>query len=145
MQVTRTLARFLTESRVDSIPVTVRREAKRALLNFIGCAVGACRHETVQRALAALGEFSGPPQAAVLGRDERLDILHAALVNGMSSHVFDFDDTHLDTAIHPSGPVAAALLAFAEHRPVSGAQFLHAFVLGVEAGWRIGRAVYPSD
>ena len=144
MQVTRTLARFLTESRVDSVPVTVRREAKRALLNFVGCAIGACRHETVQRALAALGEFSGPPQASVLGRDERLDVLHAALVNGMSSHVFDFDDTHLDTAIHPSAPVAAALLALAEHRPVSGAQFLHAFILGVEAECRIGRAVYPS-
>ena len=30
----------------------------------------------------------------------------AALLNGISSHTFDFDDTHLKTIIHPAGPVA---------------------------------------
>jgi 2-methylcitrate dehydratase PrpD len=58
--------------------------------------------------------------------------------------VFDFDDTHLKTVIHPSGPVASALLALAEHRPMSGADFMHAFILGVEVECRIGNAVYPS-
>jgi 2-methylcitrate dehydratase PrpD len=38
----------------------------------------------------------------------------AALVNGITSHTFDFDDTHLKTIIHPAGPVASALLALAE-------------------------------
>jgi 2-methylcitrate dehydratase PrpD len=80
----------------------------------------------------------------VLGRSERLDIFHAALLNGISSHVFDFDDTHLKTIIHPAGPVASAILALAEHRPVSGRDFLHAFILGVETECRIGNAVYPA-
>jgi 2-methylcitrate dehydratase PrpD len=80
----------------------------------------------------------------VLGRGDKLDILHAALINGISSHVFDFDDTHLKTVIHPSGPVAAPLLALAELKHVSGADFLHAFILGVEVECRIGNAVYPS-
>ncbi|MBI3067826.1 MAG: MmgE/PrpD family protein, partial [Betaproteobacteria bacterium] len=144
MEVSRTLARFVVQSRYEAIPEAVRHEAARALLNWVGCAVSACRHETVERALAALKEFCGPPQATVLGRGERLDIMHAALMNGMSSHVFDFDDTHLKTVIHPSGPVASPLLALAEHRPVSGAEFVHAFVLGVEVECRIGGAVYPS-
>lgn len=144
MDVTRTLARFIVECKSEAIPLTVRKEARRSLLNWLGCAIGACRHETVSRALLALGEFSGPAQASVLGREERLDILHAALVNGMSSHVFDFDDTHLKTVIHPSGPVAAAILALAEHRPVTGAQLLQAFILGIEAECRVGIAVYPS-
>ena len=43
----------------------------------------------------------------MLGRSERLDPLHAALINGISSHVFDYDDTHLRTMIHPAGPVAS--------------------------------------
>src|SRR5258708_15613809 len=73
-----------------------------------------------------------------------MDILHASLLNGISSHMFDFDDTHLKTVIHPSGPVASALLALAEYRPMSGADFLHAFILGVEVECRIGNAVYPS-
>jgi 2-methylcitrate dehydratase PrpD len=73
-----------------------------------------------------------------------MDVLHAALVNGISSHVLDFDDTHLKTVIHPAGPVASAILALAETRPVSGRDFLHALVLGAEVECRIGNAVYPA-
>ena len=144
MEVTRTLARYVVESRFADIPEPVRQEAVRSILNWLGCAVGACRHDTIDIALAALAPFSGPAQASVLGRDERLDIFNAALVNGMSSHVFDFDDTHLRTIIHPSGPVASALFALAEYRPMSGAELLHAFILGVEVECRIGNAVYPE-
>src|SRR3546814_8009223 len=71
-------------------------------------------------------------------------MLQAALMNGISSHVFDFDDTHLKTIIHPAGPVASAILALAETRPVSGAELLHAFILGVEVECRIGNAAYPA-
>ena len=55
-----------------------------------------------------------PGPGSVLGRGDKLDLLHAALVNGISSHVFDFDDTHLKTIIHPAGPIASALLPLAE-------------------------------
>jgi len=144
MEVTKILAQFVVDSRYADIPEPVRHEAKRSVLNWLGCAVGASRHEGIDIALAALSAFSGPAQASVLGRGERLDIMHAALLNGISSHMFDFDDTHLKTVIHPSGPVASALLALAEYRPMSGADFLHAFVLGVEVECRIGNAVYPS-
>ena len=144
MEVTRTLARYVIESRYADIPEAVRHEAARSFLNWVGCAVGASRHETVERALAALAGFSGPPQATVLGRGERLDIMQAALMNGITSHTFDFDDTHLKTVIHPSGPVASAILALAEFQPVTGEDFLHAFILGIEAECRIGNAVYPD-
>jgi 2-methylcitrate dehydratase PrpD len=141
---TRTLARFMVEHNAANIPQKVRHEAARSFLNWLGCAVGGSRHETVERALAALAPFSGPPEATVLGRGDRLDIMHAALMNGITSHTFDFDDTHLKTVIHPSGPVASAILALAERRPVSGAAFLHAFILGVEVECRIGNSVYPE-
>jgi 2-methylcitrate dehydratase PrpD len=143
MEVTRALARYIVESRYENIPREVRHEAARALLNWAGCAIGGSHHETVERALAALSGFSGPPQAGVLGRSERLDILHAALINGISSHVLDFDDTHA-LAIHPSAPVLPALLAFAEWRKTSGADLVHAFVLGVEAECRVGLSVFPE-
>jgi 2-methylcitrate dehydratase PrpD len=144
MEVTRTLAKFIVNHRYADIPQKVRKEAARSFLNWVGCAVGASRHETVERALAALSEFSGPREATVLGRGDRLDIMLAALMNGTTSHTFDFDDTHLKTVIHPSGPVASATLALAERKPVTGDAFLHAFILGVEAECRIGNAVYPS-
>ncbi len=144
MEITRTLAKFIVEHCYGDIPEKVRHEAARSFLNWVGCAVGASRHETVERALAALGEFSGPREATVLGRGDRLDIMLAALMNGTTSHTFDFDDTHLKTIIHPSGPVASAILALAEREPMKGADFLHAFILGVETECRIGNAVYPS-
>lgn len=142
--VTATLARFVVDHRYENVPASVRHEAARSILNWVGCAVGASQHDTVVRALAALGPFSGPREATVLGRLDRLDLMLAALMNGMTSHTFDFDDTHLRTVIHPSGPVASAILPLAETRRVSGAEFVHAFVLGVEVECRIGNAVYPS-
>ena len=143
MEVTRTLAKFIVGHRYTDIPEKVRHEAARSFLNWVGCAIGASRHETVENALAALAEFSGPREATVLGREDKLDIMLAALMNGITSHTFDFDDTHLKTVIHPSGPVASAILALAERKPVRGDAFLHAFILGVEAECRIGNSVYP--
>ena len=142
-EVTRTLARYVLAARPADIPANVRHEAARALVNALGCAIGSARHETVAAALAAVGEFAGPPQAAVFGRGERLDILNAALVNGISTHVLDYDDTHA-RAVHPSAPLWPALLAFAEWRKVSGADLIHAFVLGVEAECRIALSVFPE-
>ncbi|MCJ1403754.1 hypothetical protein MMC11_006977 [Xylographa trunciseda] len=43
-----------------------------------------------------------------------VDAQHAALLNGIAGHVHDYDDTHLNTIIHPSGSVASALIAVAE-------------------------------
>jgi 2-methylcitrate dehydratase PrpD len=143
-QPTLALARFVAKADASRVPEHVRHEAKRALVNWMGCAIGASRHDTVTRAIAALAPFAGREQATILGRGERFDVLHAALINGMASHTFDFDDTHLKTIIHPSGPVAAALLALSEHLRVSGEEWIHAFVLGVEVECRIGNAVYPS-
>ncbi len=143
MEVTRTLARYIVQSKREHIPAPVRHEAARALLNWCGCAIGASRHETIANALAAVLPFVGAPQAGILGRGERVDILHAALINGISSHVFDFDDTHV-RAIHPSAPVLPALLALAEWRGISGADLVHAFVVGVEAECRVGLSVFPE-
>ncbi|MCC7484029.1 MAG: MmgE/PrpD family protein [Burkholderiales bacterium] len=143
LEPTRALARYLVQARGEDLPAAVRHEAARALLNFMGCAIGASRHATTGRALAAVREFAGPPQATVLGRGERLDCLNAALVNGISAHVLDFDDTHAQ-AIHPSAPVWPALLACSEWRRVSGPELLNAFVLAVEAEERVGLSVFPE-
>jgi 2-methylcitrate dehydratase PrpD len=141
---TRGLARFIVSTRYEELPAAVRHEARRTLLNWVGCAIGACRQDTVTTVIKALAPFAGPGQATLLGRGERMDILNAALVNGISSHVLDFDDTHPQTTIHPAAPVAPALLALAEYQPVSGPDFVLALVMGVETACRIGRAVVPA-
>lgn len=141
MEITRSLASYVVNSKFDHIPEGARREATRSLLNWVGCAIGGAHHEAVERTLAAFGELSMAPQATILGRRERLDVLHSTLVNGMSSHVLDFDDTHLRSLLHASGPIVPALLALAERQPLDGQTFLHAFILGVEIESRIANAI----
>lgn len=142
--VTAIVARYAATAPAAEIPQNVRREAARTLLNWVGCAVGGSRQAAPGRAVAALKPFSGPEQACLFGRTERLDILNAALVNGISSHVLDFDDTHLKTIIHPAGPVASALTAFAQYRPVAGPDFMNALVIGCEIECRMGNSVFPE-
>jgi 2-methylcitrate dehydratase PrpD len=142
--VTKILAQYVVGARYDDLPANVRKEGVRTLLNWVGVAVGGSRHQTVDIAASALAPFSGPAQASLLGRHERFDIMNAAFLNGVSSHIFDYDDTHLKTIIHPAGPVASAILALAEMHPVSGKDFLNALVLGVETECRIGNSVYPN-
>jgi 2-methylcitrate dehydratase PrpD len=73
-----------------------------------------------------------------------VDMASAALINGITSHTFDFDDTHLKTIIHPAGPVASAVLALAEHKGLSGRAVLDALVLGIDVSCRVGNLMYPD-
>ncbi|MGQ0750892.1 MAG: MmgE/PrpD family protein [Betaproteobacteria bacterium] len=144
MEVTRWLAKTVVGSSWGEMPEAVRKEATRSFFNWLGCAIGGVRHEASEASLALALKYTGPSQATVVGTKHRLDIFHAAWVNGISSHVFDFDDTHLRTVIHPSPPIAPAVLALSEHTNVSGAEFVHALALGIEVACRIGNAVCPA-
>ena len=106
--VTKTLAAFVAKHPSRGWSDGVEHETRRTLLNWLGCAIGASNHPTAQAALAAVLELEPSPQATVLGRRERVDMASAALLNGITSHTFDFDDTHLRTIIHPAGPVVSA-------------------------------------
>jgi len=142
--VTEILARQVVATRWDAIPPPVRHQAKRSLINFFAVALAGCRTRPIEIALGVLGQFSGAAQASVIGRSERLDAPSTAFVNAACANVDDFCDTHVATVIHPTAPVAAALLAFADIRPVSGIDLLLALVLGNEAQARIGLAISPS-
>ena len=122
----------------------VDHEAHRTFMNWLGCAVGAAHHEAANAALAAVTLLQPAAQASLLGRRERVDMASAALINGITSHTFDFDDTHLKTIIHPAGPVASAVLALAEHTGSTGRELIDALVLGIDVACRVGNAMYPD-
>ena len=144
MSSTETLAAYAVNDDGSNIPEDVWREAKRAVLNYLGCAIGGSIEPAIDVAIETLAPFSGKPTASVLGRREPFDPLHAALLNGIGSHVHEYDDTTPRNYIHPSVPVASALFAYASANDVSGRDFLHAFILGFEVESRIGDAVYPA-
>ena len=119
-------------------------EAKRSILNFFATALGSANDPAVTAALRTLLPFSGAATSAIIGRPERLDAMGASFVNAISANLLDFDDTHLDTIIHPAAPVAAPVLALAQARGFSGRAVLTAFILGVEVECRVGNAVSPG-
>jgi 2-methylcitrate dehydratase PrpD len=142
--VTRLLAEFVATHPARGWDDGVEREAHRTFLNWVGCAIGASRHPAVEAALAAVRDLSPSAQASLLGRGERVDMAGAAMLNGIASHTFDYDDTHLATIIHPAGPVASAALAVAEHLGASGRQLIDAMVIGIDVACRVGNAIYPD-
>ena len=146
--VTHILAKFVAEHPSRGWSDAVDHEAHRTFFNWLGCAVGAAHHEAADAALAAVQMLQPAPQASVLGRTERVDMASAALINGITSHTFDFDDTHLKTIIHPAGPVVSAVLALAEglkgKQAITGRQLIDALVLGIDVSCRVGNAMYPD-
>ena len=142
--VTRILAEFVAQHPSRGWSDAVDHEAHRTFYNWLGCAIGAARHEAADAAVAAVRLLEPSAQATVLGRSEKLDMGSAALVNGITSHTFDFDDTHLKTIIHPAGPVASAVLALAEQRGLAGRDVVDALVLGIDVACRVGNTMYPD-
>jgi 2-methylcitrate dehydratase PrpD len=139
---TRSLGGFIAGLRFEDLPAAVVHEARRGVLDWIGCALAASRHPTIRILLDTFAATGSPAVATVLGQGGlRLGLLDAPVANGQMGHLLDFDDTHMGgVVLHASSPLLAALLALAEHRPVSGCDLVTAYVAGFEAGVRAGQA-----
>jgi 2-methylcitrate dehydratase PrpD len=145
--ITHELAAFAVHSHFTALPEKVRTETARAFLNWMGCVLGGCREPPVEIAVAAVGETGAAPQASIIGHRERTDVASAAFVNCLSSSALAFDDAHLATVTHPTGPVAAAIFALSEKHPFSGEDFVNALALGIEIQCRMSNVLLlpPSN
>jgi len=122
---TSALARFLAQSRWENVPAAIRHEGKRGILNALGCILAG----------------RDDPAIAIV---RKVFPLEDALIDAAAATAHDYDDTHLPTVIHATPPVAAVVLSIARKQKVSGAELMHAFVLGVETSCRMGNAVMPG-
>ena len=145
MSETKALATYLVNSRLEDIPEDVRHESRRALLNYIGCAVGGSHEPAVETALKALEPYFGKPTAGLLARPERMDPL---LCRTDQRHQFarvrvrrhDAQELHSSDAARRVGHFCSCQCASRD----SGRDFIHAFLLGFETEARVGNAVYPA-
>jgi 2-methylcitrate dehydratase PrpD len=142
-QVSSSLAAFVRNTSWEQVPSPIRHEVKRSVMNYFAVALAGCNDPTLDKAVRTYARFSAGPAASLAGRPERLDMLNAAALNAMSANVYDYDDTHIPTIIHPTSPVAPALFALSQTQPLAGKDFMLAFLLGVEAQCRIGLAISP--
>ena len=144
MGITETLAGLVAGTRYGDFPPPVIHEAKRAILDSLGVALGACRHPTIDILLDLYAEMGGRGQATILGRGIRTNVPLAGLANGTMAHILDYDDTLLPSRLHPSTPLVPALLALGEERGARGPDLLTAFILGFEIEARLAEAMFPA-
>ena len=140
------IADFVLATSWSTLPEIVREEARRAFLNWVACAVGGANTATAEIAIRAVSKMGGAGDTPLLGRPERFDMANAALLCCLNSAAQAFDDTHLKTITHPSGPVAAAALAALHCRSAdgvrgSGEDLLLALVVGIEIECRLSNAI----
>ena len=137
------LAEFAAKLSLLDVPLSVQHEAKRSILNIIGTSFSGCHELVVDKALQVMGPYSGNGFCSLIGRGERCDPGLAAFVNAMAGNVFDYDDNHPTTIIHPAAPLLPAILAHAEAHSISGNDLLRAFLIGGEIECRLGNAISP--
>ncbi len=123
----------------EAIPTKVLEKAKLLILDTIGVALGAAADDSAAMATAAAAVLGETGTATVLGQKRSFSPHAAAFANGSLAHAFDFDDTHIETLLHPSCVLVPALLAAAEANNTSGKDALVAFVAGTEVTLRLAQ------
>jgi 2-methylcitrate dehydratase PrpD len=134
------IGRFAERFTYDDIPAAVRARACDLMLDALGVAFASSTMpfaRTVRDGVHALG---GAAECAVIGDAGRLPLRDAVLLNGMLIHGLDYDDTHLDGAVHPTASALPCALAMSERVDASGRDLLAAYVLGVETVTRVSMA-----
>ncbi|MGD9840659.1 MAG: MmgE/PrpD family protein [Candidatus Bipolaricaulis sp.] len=142
--ISRQLARFARELRYGDIPAAARTEAKRFLLDSIGCALAAQGLPDTEAAHRYVGKLGGAGQATVLGYGTRTNLPLAALMNSLLIRALDYNDIYWkQDPSHPSDLIPAAL-APAEARGLTGKDLLVGIVLAYELEMRLCLAAHPG-
>ncbi|HEX2137004.1 MAG TPA: MmgE/PrpD family protein [Microvirga sp.] len=140
----RRIAEFAVAADAARMPGPVLAKAGGCLTDFLGCALEA-RDLPWGRQVIRYAGIGPEGPATVIGTDLTVAATEAALANGTLGHGLIREDMHVASCTHMGVVVWPALLAVAELRPVSGADFVAAAVVGYEVGARVGRALFDAD
>ena len=142
--ITGTIARWAASLRYEGLPPAVVHEAKRYLLDSVGCALGGLRQEDAGIMLETLEEIGGSGPCGILGTGRRTDAVSAALANALMIRVMDYNDIYWQQdPSHPSDIIPAALAA-AELMDADGRELIVGILLGHEFEMRLCEAAVPG-
>ncbi|TFG25559.1 MAG: MmgE/PrpD family protein [Promethearchaeota archaeon] len=137
MEATKTLSEFIISTDFEDLPKEVIEEAKLCFFDWLGVALAGANDPEIDSLFNVIELVGGNEQATILGKNVKSSILNATLINGMSSHVFDYDDTSVEFLGHASVTLFPSLLALSEWKGISGKDFLTAYIIGFEIGCRV--------
>jgi 2-methylcitrate dehydratase PrpD len=150
--ITKYVGTFVTQTKYQDIPADVLELGKKSILDGLGLALAGSRAESgpiSRKYVEQIGVCNG--KATIIGTAQKTSPRFAALLNGISIHADDFDDTQLAAAkdrvygllMHPTVPVLPAIFALAEQRAVSGKDWMLAYYVGAEVECKIAEAIAP--
>ena len=136
----RQLAEWCASLSWDQIPDDARSSLALRLLDTTGLIMVGAQTEAVGVALDFVGSNEGHAQSTVCGHPSRVSASSAALVHGVAAHCRDYDDTFMDSVVHPGSVVIPTALALAEAGDATDEAFATAIIAGYEIAARIGAA-----
>ncbi|MCK1554760.1 MmgE/PrpD family protein [Bradyrhizobium sp. 177] len=142
-ELTATLARFISGLTLERVPATVQHEARRLVLDTLGCVIAGARSELGAVILPVARLFGEGTQASIAGAGRRFTGLAASYGNGRLGNCLDLEETY------PGGPVAGVhfgasifseTLATCEQQHSTLRELLLGVICGYEVAGRMGDA-----
>ncbi len=138
---TEILANFAAETNFGDLPRNIVHDAKRIILDTIGCGVGGYFMDKGKIVASLARDLGGKPEATIIGDGTRVGVASAAIANGTMGRALDLDDLHEKGTLHSSATIVPVALGTAEYRKnVSGKDFIAAIVLGNDLTCRLALA-----
>ncbi|MDZ7320932.1 MmgE/PrpD family protein [Kosakonia sacchari] len=143
MTIARQLAGNLLAFSRQAFPQAAYAQARTAIIDTLGVTLAGGVQDGSRKLRAVIVPSAATGNSRVFGTDLKLNALDAALLNGVSSHLLDFDDSNSWLHGHISVAVLPALLALADELDINGEAVLRAYITGYETAVRMGKAVSP--
>src|SRR5271169_5294586 len=142
--ITATMSQWAAGVTFEQLSPDAVYQAKRFLLDSIGCALGGYQQHDVTIALAVLNEIAGRGNATVIGTGKQMDAVAASLANALMIRCMDYNDIYWkQDPSHPSDIFPAAI-ACCERAGGDGRELIVGLVLGHEFEMRLCEAGFPG-
>jgi len=140
------VADFIRGFRLDDCPQQVVKQAKKCLVDLIGCIIAGSMTRGAQIFSSFVeNNMSSPRECTVIKLGRKANAVGASLANGFSANALDFDDGHSKAKGHPGAVILPCVLAVGETRRVTGKELLEALIVGYEVGIRAGIAQHSAN
>src|SRR6516164_2631542 len=138
------MAQWAVGLKFEQVSQEAVHQAKRFLLDSLGCALGGYWQHDVRIVLQVLNELAGPGSATVIGEGRKMDPVSASLANALMIRVMDYNDIYWkQDPSHPSDIFPAAI-ACSERAGGDGRELIVGLVLGHEFEMRFCEAAFPG-
>lgn len=145
MTLTERMADYTLNSTVDKVDGRTWNLAKRFFIDCFGCMIAGAGEGTSKIVTEYCRELQGVATSNVIGSNGlKTDAANAAMINGISAHIHDFDDVSVTITGHPSVVMMPVALALGQEIGANGRDVLLAYVTGVEVAALIGRGLNPN-